>query len=91
MSWCVVLVVVLCGWLGPVSPELSPVLRAAAGLNKTGCFVVVLRRGSNDSSFEAMQSKLLDLSSDSRLYASVRNVAKAITVALDDTALDTVS
>lgn len=64
--------------------------RAVPGIKKTGCFVVVMKRESNDSSFEAVQSKLLEVSTGSRLYGSIHNVAKAITVALNDSALDKV-
>lgn len=78
-------------WLVPVSLELSPVLRAAAEANKTGCFVVVLKKECNISTFETVQSKLLDLSTDSRLYGSIHNVVMAITVALNDSTLDLVS
>lgn len=89
MGRCLLLLLLLC--CSSASQEQCPVLRAAAGLNKTGCFVIVLRRESNNSIFETVQSKLLDLSADSRLYGSIHNVAKAITVALNDSTLDIVS
>lgn len=88
------LVLVCCGWLKLTCQELSPVLRAAAGVaesEKTGCYVVVLKKGSNYSTFQSVQERLLDLSSDSRLYGSVHKVVKAVTVALNDSMLDKVS
>ena len=86
--WCVPLVMLL---PMPACLELSPVLRAAAGVNKTGCFVVVLNKESNMSTFATVESKLLDLSTDSRLYGSIHNIAMAITVALNDSSIDKVS
>lgn len=92
MGWHLLLLLVLCCRLLQLAClEPSPILRAPSGIEKTGCFVVVLKKESNDSKFEAIQSKLVDLSTDSRLYGSVRNVAKAITVALNDSTLDMVS
>ena len=93
MRLCLV-VLVCCGLLELTGQELSPVLRAAAGVadsEKTGCYVVVLKKGSNDSTFQSVQERLLDLSRDSRLYGSVRKVVKAVTVALNDSMLHKVS
>ena len=90
------MLILWCGWCHPsqATQDLCPVLRAANDVpesDKTGCFVVVLRKETNDSIFEAIQSKLLNLSSTSRLYGSVKNVAKAITVALNESCLSMVS
>lgn len=87
--WCVLPLMMMLPI--PAYLELSPVLRAVPGANKTGCFVVVLKKESNMSAFETVQSKLLDLSTDSRLYGSIHNVAMAITVALNASSIDTVS
>ena len=90
----VVAVSLLCGTLQVTALERCPLLRAAANVpasDKTGCYVVVLKRESNDSTFESIQSQLLDLSSDFQLHVSVKNIAKAITVALDEDNLDIVS
>lgn len=59
--------------------------------DKTGCYVVVLKNDSNGSTFDAVKSVLLDLSKDSRLYASVEKITKAITVAVNDSSLNIVS
>ena len=85
------LVLVVCSLVTASSLEVSPVYRAAAEVNKTGCFVVVLRKESNVSTFETVQSKLLALSTDSRLYGSIHHVVKAVTVALNDSAVEMVS
>ena len=81
------------GCLQLSSQEPCPVLRAASDVSdtdKTGCFVVVLKKESNDSTFEALQSKLLELSKDAHLYGAVRNIAKALTVSLNDSSLEMV-
>lgn len=86
------MLILLCySWLVSASLEPCPVLRAASGANKTGCFIVVLKKDSNASTFETVQSKLVNLSTDSRLYGSIHNIAMAITVALNDSTLDLVS
>lgn len=88
----VLLLGVLCGWFGLSSQELSPVLRASgvAAADKTGCYVVVLKKESNSSTFENVKSTLLELSKDSHLYGSVQNVVKAITITLNDSSLEMV-
>lgn len=85
--------ILLCVFVRLSSQELSPVLRASdvADNEKTGCFVVVLKKDSNESTFKDVQSKLLDLSKDSHLYGSVQKVTKAITVTLNDSSLNMVS
>lgn len=87
------MLLLLCGWFGLSSEELSPVLRATgvAEEDKTGCYVVVLKKETNLSTFEDVQSTLLHLSKDSHLYGSVQKVVKAITIALNESSLDTVS
>ena len=91
MKWCCVLL--LCVWFRLSRQELSPVLKASgvADSDKTGCYIVVLKKDSNSSVFENVRSTLLELSKDSHLYGSVQNVAKAITITLNDSNLETVS
>ena len=72
---------------------MAPVLRASgeAQSEKTGCFVVVLKKETNSSVFEHVKSTLHSLSNDSRVYGSVQRVIKAITVALTEENLIAVS
>lgn len=89
---CFVLLLMLCGF-GLSSQELSPVLSAigVAEEDKTGCYVVVLKKEMNSSTFESVKSTLLELSKDSHLYGSIQNIAKAVTVTLNDSSLEIVS
>ena len=84
---CVVLVAV--GAVG--AEDRCPLLLASAGANTTGCYVVVLKKGSSPSTFEMVESKLVNMSKDGRLYGSVRSVSQAVTVSLNQSALDKVS
>ncbi len=77
--------------LGVSCQEKCPLLLAPAGVEITGCYVVVLKKGLTPSIFEMMESKLLNMSKDWRLYGSVRLVSQAVTVVLSQSALDTVS
>ena len=77
--------------LGVSGEEKCPLLLAAAGVDTTGCYVVVLKEGSSSSTFELMESKLLNLSRDGRLYGSVQSITQAITVALSASAVEKVS
>ena len=70
--------------------ERCPLLLASAGANTTGCYVVVLKKGSSPSTFEIVESKLVNMSKDGRLYGSVQRVSQAVTVSLTDSALDKV-
>lgn len=89
---CFVVLLVI-WWCRESSQDLSPVLRVTgvADSDKTGCYVVVLKKETNSSSFESVKMTLLELSKDSRLYGSVEKVAKAITISLNDSSLELVS
>ena len=94
LSWRYVLLVLLLYSKCRLSKqELCPVLKAVgvAENDKTGCYVVVLKKETNSSTFESMQSRLLELSKDAHLYGSVETVLKALTVTLNDSSLELVS
>ena len=77
--------------LGVSCEEKCPLLLASPGAETTGCYVVVLKKSSSPLTFEMVESKLVNMSKDGRLYGSVRTVNQAVTVALDHSALDVVS
>ena len=86
------LLLIWCGEYSLSSAEgLCPVFRASTQSEKTGSYVVVLNKATNSSTFETVQSLLLELSTDSRISSSIQKVAKAITVTLTDANLDIVS
>lgn len=94
MKWCSLsLLFVLCSWQVLGRQELCPVLRAdgVGQSDKTGCYVVVLKKQSNHSTFEQVKSRLLELSNDFYIYNSVEKIVKAVTVVLNDSSLETVS
>lgn len=73
--------------------QLSPLVKASSATEdeKSGNYVVVLKKDTNDSAFADMETILLGLSSDSRIIGSVQNLVKAITVSVTQHNLNLVS
>ena len=70
-----------------------PLLRATgvAESDKTGCYIIVLNKTTSAEKFQNIQSRVVEMSEDAKVYGSVQRVAKAFTVKLSDTALESVS
>ena len=70
-----------------------PVLRATgvSDEDKTGCYTVVLNKATSADMFESILSRVLNMTEDAKVYASVQRVAKAFTVRLSEIAIEAVS
>lgn len=79
------------GWA--LAKQLCPVLKASNVTvdDKTGCYLVVLHKQTNASTFAAVKSILLGLSTGSHVTGSVQSVVKVITVSLTEDNLNMVS
>ena len=91
LDWlcCVLLLSCCCPCWSQPCPLLSSV--GASEEDKTGCYMVSLKKDTNESSFTAIKSTLQGLSTDSRLHGSVQGLVQAITVPLNKDGLNLVS
>lgn len=67
-----------------------PLLHAAEGVNKTGCYIVVLRQATTPEKFDEILQTATNMAEESRAYGVVRTVSKAFTVKLSAYSLNLV-
>lgn len=70
-----------------------PLLRAtgAAASEKTGCYIVALKKATTAENFTSILDQVLEMSEDAKVYGSVQKVTKAFTVKLSEIAVEAVS
>ena len=68
-----------------------PVLHAAEGAERTGCYIVVLKKATSAEEFQSVLRRVVGMADDAKVYGIVRNIAKAFTVKLSQEALQQVS
>lgn len=70
-----------------------PLLKAtgASESERTGCYIIVLNSTTSPETFQDVQSKVIEMSEDAKIYGSVQKVIKAFTVNLSEIALEAVS
>ena len=87
----VLLCLVLLGLtVGSVAGQ-CPVLRAAEGANKTGCYIVVLKNATTVEKFNEILRRGVDLADEHKVYGVTQKVCKAFTVKLSSYCLNLVS
>ena len=58
--------------------------------DKTGCYIVNLLKATTPEKFQAIMSRVLQMTDDNKIYGSVQGVAKAFTVKLSSYSLESV-
>lgn len=67
------------------------VIRAAPESNKTGCYIVKIEDSTSHDRFEELTEKILNESTDHRIYEKVEgSISKIVTARLSEDALDRV-
>lgn len=67
-----------------------PVLHAAEGANKTGCYIVVLHKATTPEKFTEVLQRATNMAEGHKVYGLVQSVSKAFTVKLSAYFLDLV-
>ena len=86
MLTCLLLLVLAVG----CAARRCPLLHAAEGENKTGCYIVVLRQATTQEKFNEILQTATSMAEESRVYGVVRTVSKAFTVKLSAYSLNLV-
>lgn len=70
-----------------------PLLMASgvSDADKTGCYIVNLRKETTQEEFQAIQRQVLQRTDDHKIYGSVQRVVKAFTVKMSAYSLQSVS
>ena len=87
-SW-VTLTVLLTLALGCAARH-CPLLHAAEGANKTGCYIVVLHKETSPEKFTEIVQRATSMAEGHKLHGLVKNVTKAFTVKLSAYSLNLV-
>ena len=87
-SW-VTLAVLLTLALGCAARR-CPLIQAAEGANKTGCYIVVLHNETSPEKFTEIVQRATNMSEGHKLHGLVQKVTKAFTVKLSDYSLNQV-
>ena len=67
-----------------------PVLHAASGSQKTGCYIIVLKEATSAEDFQAVLTQVVKVADSAKVYGMVQRIAKAFTVKLTSYALHSV-
>ena len=67
-----------------------PVLHAASGSQKTGCYIIVLKEATSAEDFQEVLAKVVKVADSAKVYGMVQRIAKAFTVKLTSYALHSV-
>ena len=68
-----------------------PLLHAAEGAERTGCYIVVLKKATSAEEFQSVRNRVVGMTEDARVYGMVQKIAKAFAVKLSQDALQQVS
>ena len=67
------------------------VIRAASDAEKTGCYIVALKKSISHTEFKEIEKEIVKESNDSHIYAEVdSDIAKIITVRLSEDGIEKV-